>query len=106
MIFILPSFSSDANVHYKYKGRGLADWCAKIRRNEDKLTPEQRSKLKCVGFDFANTQDRNWMANFERLKIYVQKHGSCRQVARDYNDGRGTDLCNWVSKQRSLHGML
>ena len=39
---------------------------------------------------------------FARLETYFQTHGSC-VVPTNYSDGNGTDLANWVAKQRQIH---
>lgn len=85
--------------YYYEEDRGLGDWVNKQRKNPDALSPDQVEKLNSIGFDWSTTQERLWNEKFAELQAFFKqfKHS---KVPKTYDES----LCNWVAKQRQIHG--
>ncbi|CAB9509844.1 helicase [Seminavis robusta] len=90
------------NVPYYDKvDRHLGEWVNKQRKSRDSLPKNLRDALDSIGFDWQSTQDRIWNEKLARLQDFYDKHGHS-SVPYHYDDGHGTDLANWASKQRQI----
>jgi hypothetical protein len=97
----------NCNVPFSYKeDTGLRAWVTIQRSNRycsKKLTPEQKDKLKRLGFDWETREEREervWNEFFERLKAYRREYLDCC-VPKGFKED--PSLGKWVSNQRQLN---
>jgi len=90
-----------AMVHLRYKssdGFKLGSWVHNQRRSKDQLTPENKLRLKELGFSLNPVEER-WEEGFLYLKKFVQQNGHTR-VNPKYKLRNGFRLGRWAQRQR------
>eukprot|EP01083_Nonionella_stella_P112985 332894_1 len=88
------------NVEYKGDLRYLAKWVG--RQKSRNLSPEERTKLSDIGFDWRTQrqkEDDAWNGLLVKLIDYRSKHGDCN-VSQNYSDDQQLGI--WVANQRRL----
>lgn len=85
--------------YYYEKDRALGDWVNRQRKMPALLDPVQIDQLNSIGFDWSTTQERLWNEKYAELLAFFDKFGHSK-VPKTYDDS----LCNWVAKQRQIHG--
>ena len=91
-------------VPFPGKLRSLAKW-VNNQRQRSTLTPDQRSKLDALGYDWSvdvriKRVDAVWDAVFDRLVAYKEKNGNCL-VPQTYE--KDQTLATWVANQRRVN---
>lgn len=100
--------TGDCAVAGTYKledGFKLGLWVKTQRRNEGRLTNEQRNKLESLrNWSWNRTADR-WELGFRHLEEYLREHDNCL-VPFDFVNSSGFKLGTWVSYQRGNQSRL
>ncbi len=79
-------------------GFRLGVWARSQREKKERLTRERRDRLSSLGFSW-DPLDEAWEKGFAVLQEFKLAHGHCL-VSRDYVDGSGFRLGQWVRVQR------
>jgi len=94
----------DCYVPHRFKeDRSLGDWVNGIRRNQYKITTDQRRLLNAVGFVWEtanNRREREWNTIVQKLMAYKEQFGACH-VPWKYDED--PSLSEWVRTQRKLN---
>ena len=93
------------NVSTKDKAnKELGTWVhnQRTKYKNEKLSPEQISRLNGIGFEWElrTYVPLGWDERFEQLKEYKQVNGNCNVSTYDEDNPK---LGNWVDRQRQLY---
>jgi predicted helicase len=86
-----------ANARLTLDGVKLGTWISIQRRNKEKLTPNQTSKLDSIGFAW-DPLTESWERSFDALKRFRERTGHCNVPQRLIVNG--LKLGAWVVNQR------
>ena len=87
----------------KVYGLKLGSWINSLRRNKDRLTDMQISRLESLGFTW-NTHNDRWEKHYAALLFFRKHEGHCRVPQSHVTDNLA--LGRWVSVQRQKKGKL
>lgn len=80
-------------------GATLFNWVNRLRRDQKKLSPAQRSQLQKIGFVWTPFEDdrlATWMVRYPELRAFAREHGHCNIPNTDAH----RDLRQWVRAVR------
>jgi hypothetical protein len=96
MNLTLKEQHGDCEVPQRYnEDLGLGAWVGKQRKEREKLSSVQRTRLDHLGFDWATRQEReefDWNEKFKRLKEYHGIYGDCKVPQSSVDE----ELTPWV----------
>ena len=96
---------SNVPVDYKTKeDLKLGQWVISQRSKKDTLSPERRSRLDALGFEW-DINNFLWEEGFSHLKKFVEKEGHSR-IPQKFKTEDGYKLGQWASMQRTSKDSL
>jgi len=85
-------------------GLRLGDWVANQRHlwRQGVLSAEREEQLETLGFLF-DPRQYHWERQYSMAEAYVDQHGSLSSMVRTFATSDGTNLGQWLRRQREMY---